>query len=270
MPRVTTEIEGHVAHVTLTRPDKMNAVDPEMAEAIVAAGAALMEADIRAVVLSGEGRAFCAGLDVMSFATLARGDPEALILKRTHGTANLFQQVAMVWHRLPVPVVAVLHGAVYGAGFQLALGADIRIAAPETKLAVMEMKWGLIPDMGGMALLPRLARSDVIRRLTYTARPVSAAQAEAWGLVTEIAADPLAAARDLAQEIAGRSPSAIRAAKRLIAQAESGAGEAEILMAESREQAALIGQPDQLEQIAANMAGRAPVFGRGKGGPPQP
>ena len=100
MPRVTTEIEGHIAHVTLTRPDKMNAVDPEMAEAIVAAGAALMEADIRAVVLSGEGRTFCAGLDVMSFATLARGDPEALILKRTHGTANLFQQVAMVWHRL--------------------------------------------------------------------------------------------------------------------------------------------------------------------------
>ena len=265
MPRVTTEIEGHIAHVTLTRPDKMNAVDPEMAEAIVAAGHALKGADIRAVVLSGEGRAFCAGLDVMSFAALAQGDPEALVLARTHGDANLFQEVAMVWHRLPVPVIAALHGAVYGAGFQLALGADIRIAAPETKLAIMEMKWGLIPDMGGMALLPRLARSDVIRRMTYTAAPVAAAQAEAWGLVTEIVDDPLDAAQALAREIAGRSPSAMRAAKRLVAVAESGAPVADVLMAESREQAALIGGPDQMEQIAANVSGRAPVFG-GRGG----
>lgn len=265
MPRVTTEIEGHIAHVTLTRPDKMNAVDPEMAEAIVAAGHALREADIRAVVLSGEGRAFCAGLDVMSFAALAAGDPQALVLPRTHGDTNLFQQVAMVWHRLPVPVIAALHGAVYGAGFQLALGADIRIAAPETKLAIMEMKWGLVPDMGGMALLPRLTRADVIRRLTYTAAPVAAAQAEAWGLVTEIADDPLDAAQALAREIAGRSPSAMRAAKRLIAVAESGAPVADVLMEESRAQAALIGGADQMEQIAANMARRAPVFG-GRGG----
>ncbi len=265
MPRVITEIKGHIAHVTLTRPDKMNAVDPEMAEAIVAAGHALGGEDIRAVVLSGAGRAFCAGLDVTSFAALAKGDPEALIVARSHGDTNLFQQVAMVWHRLAVPVIAALHGAVYGAGFQLALGADIRIAAPETQLAIMEMKWGLIPDMGGMALLPRLTRSDVIRRMTYTATPVGAAQAAAWGLVTEIADDPLAAAQDLARDIAGRSPSAIRAAKRLISVAESGAPVAEVLMEESREQAGLIGQPDQMEQIAANMAGRAPVFGRARG-----
>ncbi|MET4101128.1 enoyl-CoA hydratase/carnithine racemase [Roseovarius sp. MBR-78] len=265
MPRVTTEIKGHIAHVTLTRPDKMNAVDPEMAEAIVAAGHALRGEDIRAVVLSGAGRAFCAGLDVMSFAALAKGDPEALIMPRSHGDTNLFQEVAMVWHRLAVPVIAALHGAVYGAGLQLALGADIRIAAPETQLAIMEMKWGLIPDMGGMALLPRLTRSDVIRHLTYTARPIPAAQAAAWGLVTEIAEDPLTAAQDLARDIAGRSPSAMRAAKRLISVAESGASVADVLMEESREQAALIGQPDQMEQIAANMAGRAPVFG-GAGG----
>jgi enoyl-CoA hydratase/carnithine racemase len=262
MPRVTTEIKGHIAHVTLTRPDKRNAVDPEMAEAIVAAGHALMQADIRAVVLSGDGHSVCAGLDVMSFAALARGDPEALILPRSHGTTNLFQEVAMVWRKLPVPVIAALHGAVYGAGFQVALGADIRLAAPDAQLAIMEMKWGLIPDMGGMALLPRLTRSDVIRHLTYTARPVPAAQAADWGLVSEVAEDPLAAACDLAAEIATRSPSAIRAAKRLISVAESGADEAAILMEESREQAALVGQPDQMEQISANMAKRAPVFGR--------
>ncbi len=260
MSRVSVTIEDRIAHVTLTRGDKMNAVDPEMAEAIVSAGQALMEADIRAVVLSGEGKSFCAGLDVMSFAVLAGGDPEALILPRTHENANLFQEVALVWRRLPVPVIAALHGAVFGAGFQLALGADIRIAAPDAMLAVMEMKWGLIPDMGGMVLLPKLTRSDVMRRLIYTARPVEAEQAERWGLVTELAEDPLAAAREMATEIAGKSPSAIHAAKRLLAVAEGGAGEDSVLMEESREQAALIGKPDQMEVIAANMAGRAPVF----------
>lgn len=149
MPRVTTRIDTHIAHVTLTRPDKRNAMDPAMAEEIVAAGTALKQADIRAVVLSGEGAAFCAGLDVMSFAQLAAGDPEAMVMPRTHGDANLFQEVALVWRALPVPVIAALHGAVYGAGFQLALGADIRIATPDTTVAIMEMKWGLIPDMGG-------------------------------------------------------------------------------------------------------------------------
>ena len=260
MARVTTQITDHIAHVTLTRGDKMNAVDPEMADAIVAAGLDLMDADIRAVVLSGEGKSFCAGLDVMSFATLAAGDPEGVVMPRTHGNTNLFQEVAMVWRRLPVPVIAALHGAVFGAGFQLALGADMRVAARDAKLAVMEMKWGLIPDMGGMVLLPQLARSDVIRQMTYTAEPISAEQAERWGLVTELADDPHARAVEIATGIASRSPSAIRAAKRLIGVAESGAEEDEVLLVESREQADLIGKPHQMEVIAANMAKRAPKF----------
>ncbi|RKF14123.1 crotonase/enoyl-CoA hydratase family protein [Roseovarius spongiae] len=263
MPRVTTEIADHIAHVRLTRPDKRNAVDPDMAEAIVAAGESLRQADIRAVILSGDGAAFCAGLDVASFARFAASDPGALVMPRTHGDANLFQEVALTWRNLPVPVIAALHGAVYGAGFQLALGADIRIAAPDAKLAIMEMKWGLVPDMGGMALLPHLTRSDVIRRMTYTAEPIGAAQAAEWGLVTELADDPLEAATALAQQIAGRSPSAIRAAKALIATAESGAARADVLMAESRAQAGLIGGPEQMEVIAANMAGRAPKFAKG-------
>ncbi|MEQ9260997.1 MAG: crotonase/enoyl-CoA hydratase family protein [Roseovarius sp.] len=260
MARVSVEIADHVAEVTLTRPEKMNAMDPDMAREIVAAGQGLAEAGIRAVVLAGEGKAFCAGLDVMSFASLAQGDPEALLMARQFGDANLFQEVALVWRKLPVPVIAAIHGACYGAGFQLALGADIRISAPASKLAVMEMKWGLVPDMGGMALLPRLARSDVIRRLTYTAEPVGAAQALDWGLVTELSDDPLQAAREMAVGIAARSPSAIRAAKRLIGAAESGMDEAAVLLEESREQAALIGKPEQMEVIAANMAGRAPKF----------
>ncbi|MFP4274065.1 MAG: crotonase/enoyl-CoA hydratase family protein [Paracoccaceae bacterium] len=261
MPRIRVEIEDHVARVTLSRPDKMNAVDQEMVAELIAAGAGLDRPEVRAVVLSGEGRAFCAGLDVASFATLARGDPQAMVVPRTHGDANDYQQVALVWHRLPVPVIAALHGAVYGAGLQIALGADIRIAAPDTRLAVMEMKWGLVPDMGGMVLLPRLVRGDVLRRLTYTAESIDAARAEAWGLVTELAEDPQARALALARDIAARSPSAMRAAKRLMAVAESGAPAAEVLRAESHEQAALIGGADQMEAIAANMAGRPPRFG---------
>ena len=263
MARVATEIRDHIAHVTLTRGNKMNGVDPAMAEAIVTAGETLVDCpDIRAVVLSGEGRAFCAGLDVASFAMLAGKDPEAAIMPRLEGrNTNLYQEVALVWRRVPVPVIASLHGVVFGAGFQLALGADIRIAHPETRLSVMEMKWGLVPDMGGMALMPRIMASDVIRRLTYTAEEVGAAQARDWGIVTELAEDPLAAAVQLAQTIAGKSPSAVRAAKRLIAVAESGAAEGEVLLAESREQAALIGRPHQMEVIAANMAKRAPDFG---------
>lgn len=262
MARVSTEIVDHVAHVTLTRGDKMNGVDMEMAEGIVAAGDALIDnADVRAVVLSGEGRAFCAGLDVASFAMMAGQDPHAILDPRLEGkNTNIYQDVAMVWRRVPVPVIASLHGVVYGAGFQLALGADVRICHPETKLAVMEMKWGLVPDMGGMVLMPRIMRSDVIRRLTYTAETVDAVQALEWGIVTELNDDPLAAAQALATTIAGKSPSAIRAAKRLIGVAESGVGEDAVLRAESWEQAELIGKPHQMEVIAANMQKRAPKF----------
>lgn len=260
MSRVSVEIKDHIAHVTLTRGDKMNAVDPAMAEAVVAAGTSLIDnADIRAVVLSGEGRSFCAGLDVASFSAFAASDPEARIMPRSHGDANLMQQVAMVWRAVPVPVIAALHGVAFGAGFQLALGADIRIAAPDTKVAIMEMKWGLVPDMGGMVLLPQLARSDVIRRMTYTAEPIDAKQALEWGLLTELADDPLSAARDMAATIAGKSPSAMRAAKRLITISETEDAKT-VLYHESREQVDLIGKPHQMEVIAANLQKRAPKF----------
>ena len=256
MPRVTVTQDGPVAHVRLNRPEKMNAVDMEMIDDMLAAGESLAaRADLRAVVIAGEGDAFCAGLDVQSFAMLAATDPEALVMPRTHADANRFQQFSLVWRSLPVPVIAALHGAVFGAGFQLALGADIRICAPQARLAVMEMKWGLVPDMGGMVLLPELTRGDVIRQLTYTAAPINAEQAERWGLVTEVHADPLARATELAVEIAGKSPSAIRAAKRLIGTALS-APRAEVLLAESREQTDLIGKPDQMAVIAANLSAK--------------
>ncbi len=258
--RVSVEIRDHVAHVTLTRADKMNAVDDAMLKAIIAAVKEVEASDARAVVLSGAGKSFCAGLDVMSFAAMGKMGDTGWIMERTEGAANDFQAVAMLWRALPIPVIAALQGACFGAGLQIALGADIRIAAPDAKLAVMEMKWGLIPDMGGMALLPQLVRSDVLRMLTYTATPIEAAQAADWGLVTELSHDPLARAQDLAAEIAGKGPKAIRAAKRLIAYAESGVSEAEVLLRESAEQADLIGKPEQMEVVMANMQKRAPVF----------
>lgn len=260
MPRVTIDHKDHVAHVTLSRADKHNALDDAMINEIVAAGQQLADTEARAVVLSGAGKSFCAGLDMASFATLAQRDLTQEVMQRSHHDANRFQEVAMVWRRLPVPVIAAIHGACFGGGLQLALGADIRIAHPDSRFSVMEMKWGLIPDMGGMVLLPRLLRSDMLRRLTYTAEVIAADEAQDCGLVTEVAADPLARAQALAAQVAGQSPSAIRAAKRLIGLAESGASQSEVLLAESREQLALIGQPDQMEAVAAQLQKRPPRF----------
>jgi len=255
--RVTIEIVDHVAHVRLNRGDKMNALDPAMLDGIVAAGEAVNREDVRAVVLSGEGRAFCAGLDVATFAALG-SDPAAL-MERTHGRSNLFQRVAMVWHELPMPVIAAVHHTCFGGGLQIAMGADIRIAAPETRMSIMEMKWGLVPDMGGMVLLPRLMRADLMKRLIYTGEIFAAEQALEWGLVTEIAADPLARAQALAADIAAKSPSAVRTAKAL-AEIAVTEGPDEVLLAESRLQADLIGKPHQMEAVMANVQKRAPDF----------
>ncbi len=259
MSRVSIEYKDHIAHVTLTRGDKMNALDDSMIKAILSAGQEVAASDVRAVVLSGEGKSFCAGLDMASFATMAHVDPTEWLMSRSHEDANDMQELAMIWRRVPVPVICAIQGVAYGGGLQIALGADIRIAHPDSKLAVMEMKWGIIPDMGGMVLLPGLVRSDVIRLLTYTARPIGAAQAAEWGLVTKLSDDPLTEAIALAENIAGQSPSAIRAAKRLIEVAET-QSRAEVLLAESSEQVDLIGKPEQIEVIAAQMQGRKPQF----------
>ncbi|XDA96942.1 crotonase/enoyl-CoA hydratase family protein [Sulfitobacter sp. LCG007] len=261
MARVALEIADHVARIRLVRPEKRNAVDQEMIDAVIAAAADIAASEARVVILSGEGPDFCAGIDLEALSGLIGKDPGTAILPRTHGdgTTNQWQEFSLALRRLEIPVIAVLHGNVFGAGLQLALGADIRIAAPSARLAVMEMKWGIVPDMGGMVLLPRLVRSDVMRRLIYTAAPVDGAQAERCGLVTELAEDPMASAIELARAIAAKGPNAIRAAKRLIAMAET-ADEAEVLLAESREQAALIGRPEQMEVVAAQFAKRAPRF----------
>jgi len=261
MSRVSVTYKDHIAHVRLTRADKMNAVDQDMITAIIAAGEEVAASKARAVIVSGDGKAFCAGIDISGLSGMIGKDPAELLMPRTHGdgTTNQWQEVAMIWSRMDIPVIAAVHGVCFGAGLQIALGADIRIASPDAQFAVMEMKWGIVPDMGGMVLLPKLVRTDVLRKLTYTATPISAEQAERWGLVTELADDPLGAAQTLAETIAGKSPSAIRAAKRLIAVAET-ADAATVLDAESREQVDLIGKPHQMEVIAASFAKRPAVF----------
>ncbi|MFW8636335.1 crotonase/enoyl-CoA hydratase family protein [Cribrihabitans pelagius] len=260
MTRVSISYKDHIAHVALTRGEKRNALDEAMVKAIIAAGQEVAASDARAVVLSGEGESFCAGLDLGSFSGFMQRDLSAWLMERSFEDANEMQEVAMVWRRVPVPVIAAVQGACFGGGLQLALGADIRVAGPDARLSVMEMKWGLVPDMGGMALLPGLLRPDLLRRLTYTAATVPAEQALDWGLVTELAGDPLARAHQLAGEIAARSPSAIRAAKRLIAYAESGASQADVLLRESAEQLELIGKPEQMEAVAAGLSRRPPNF----------
>lgn len=253
--RVTWTSEDGVADVRLARPDKMNALDPSMFEAILATIAALGQTPgLRAVVLSGEGRAFCAGLDM---ASMASAGTDIDLQARTHGLANSFQQVAWGWRMLPVPVIAAVHGVAFGGGLQIASGADIRIAAPATRLSVMELKWGIVPDMAGFVLWRGTVRDDVLRELTYTAREFDAAEAQGLGFVTRLADDPHAEAMALAHAIAGRNPEAIRAAKRL---ANHEGDAAAVLLAESAEQAALLRSPNQIEAVMANMQKRAPQF----------
>ncbi|SET59241.1 crotonase/enoyl-CoA hydratase family protein [Oceanicella actignis] len=258
---VLLEKDGHVAEIILNRPERMNAITPELITGMEAAlERACADAQVRAVVLRGEGRAFCAGLDKSNFARMAQpGAGLGDLTVRDRGDANLFQHAAMMWRRAPIPVIAAMHGVALGGGLQIALGADMRVAAPDLRVSVMEMKWGIVPDMGGMALMRRLARGDVIRRLTYTAEMIDAAKALEFGLVTEIADDPLARARQLAATVAAQSPAAIRAAKRLLNLVEEDR-EAEILMAESRIQMEIIGGPEQLECVRAGLEGRPPRF----------
>lgn len=256
--RVTIQFEAGVADVRLNRPDKMNALDRAMIDGIAAAIDRLSATPgLRAVVLSGEGRAFCAGLDMEMMAAI--GDQDFDIMARTHGQANLFQQVAWGWRTLPVPMIAAVHGVTFGGGFQIMSGADIRIAAPDARLSIMEMKWGLVPDMAGMALWRGSVRDDVLRELIYTNREVSGAEAVALGLITRTADEPHAEAMDLARHIASRNPDAVRGAKRL-ANAAFDTDTAGMLLAESHEQGLLIRSANQIEAVMANLQKRPPVF----------
>ncbi|WFU22684.1 crotonase/enoyl-CoA hydratase family protein [Bradyrhizobium sp. CB1717] len=264
--RVSISISEGVADVRLVRADKMNALDQAMFEALVAATDRLSkDKSVRAVVLSGEGRAFCAGLDMGRFAAMKEkggngipGGENRDLTKRTHGQANFPQAAVWGWRQLPVPVIAAVHGVAFGGGFQLSLGADMRFLSADARMSVMEIKWGLVPDMAGTPILASLVRDDILRDLTYTGRIFSAQEAMSYGLATRICDDPRAAALEVAREIAGKSPDAIRAAKRLLNNLSVDPGPA--LLAESVEQQKLIGSANQTEAVRANLEKRAPKF----------
>ena len=261
--RVVIHLDNEgVADVRLNRADKMNALDSAMIEGILAAQDQLRaEPRLRAVVLHGEGRAFCAGLDVSRFRSMAAEETGRgyTLADRTHGIANAPQQTAWGWRDLPVPVIAAVHGVAFGGGLQIALGADIRCVTSDVKLSVMEIKWGLVPDMAGIALLRELVRGDVARELTYSGRIINGDEAVRLGLATWAGSDPLAQARELARSIARRSPDAIRAAKRLLNRSAD-ADAAALLVTESREQERLMGSPNQIEAVRAEMEQRPPEF----------
>lgn len=255
--RVAITVANGIADVRLSRADKMNALDPAMFAGLNDAVAQLAAMkDVRVAVLSGEGRAFCAGLDMLSMAGGGSGND---LGARSHGLANAAQHVAWGWRELPMPVIAAVHGVAMGGGFQVMSGADIRIAHPATRMSIRETYWGLVPDMAGVALWRTLARDDILRELTYTAREFSGAEALGYGFVTRMDNDPHGAAMALAREIAGRNPDAVRASKRLYNLAAD-ADAATVLRAESTEQIALMRSPNQVEAVRANMEKRSPVF----------
>lgn len=264
--RVRLSIDGGVADVRLDRPDKLNALDADMFVALAEIGESLRaDPGLRAVVLSGEGRSFCAGLDMAAFAAMAEGrswrppaDDERLAAA-DDGRPSRGQRAVLAFRDLPVPVIAAVRGHALGGGLQLALGADIRIAAPDAVFAVLEVHWGLAPDMVGTQLLPRLVGPDVAAELTFTGRRVDAAEAHRIGLVTRVADDPLAAAHELAAAVAARSPDAVRTAKSLLAVAATGTFE-EGLAAERAGLKALKDSPNQREAAAAGIARRTPQF----------
>jgi len=268
LDRVTITIEDHVAHVLLDRADKMNALDDTMFEAIIAAGHHLHNAKgVRCVVLSGAGRSFCAGLDLSSMGNTERwggGDGSGNgqgdgLTERTHGNANRAQQAAMVWRKLPMPVIAAVHGVCFGGGLQVASGADIRFVAPDARLAVMEVKWGLVPDMAGYVLWRGNVRDDVLRELTYTHREFNGEDAVRLGFATHVSADPLGDAMTLAREIAGKSPTAVRGAK-MLSNRTPDMDVDEVLMAESKAQHELMYSRNQMEAVRAGMEKRTGEF----------
>jgi enoyl-CoA hydratase/carnithine racemase len=257
--RVKVSIEEHVATVTLVRGGKHNGLDWAMFVAIDDALTQLRDAEaVRAVVLCGEGPSFCAGLDFASFLADGR-DLNGELLERDGAGANLAQRVACGWRDLEVPVIAALQGVCFGGGCQIALGADVRLAAPDTRMSVMEIKYGLVPDMGITRTLASLVRSDHARELVHTGRVVEAPEALALGLVTRIVADPQAASRELAGEIAARSPQAIRAGKRLLNDIYAPPG-ADTLALETELQRQLLGTPNQAEAVQAALTRREARF----------
>jgi enoyl-CoA hydratase/carnithine racemase len=257
--RVIIERDGAVAHVKLNRPEKRNGLDLAMFQELVAAGTELAaDLSLRAVILSGEGKCFCAGLDWMSFMASPQTGP-SLLERPSHDVANLAQKVAWIWQEVPVPVISAVHGYAYGGGLQIALGGDLLYATKDAQLSVMEVRYGLIPDMGITQTLLKRVRPDVAKELTFTARRFTAEEGLSLGVVTKVVEDHIAAARETAEQIAKQSPHAVRAAKKLINEAST-MGPKDGLALETALQMPLLGSANQMEAAQAVFTKRDPVF----------
>jgi len=262
--RVTVEVTDGVADVRLDRPDKLNAMDGPLFDALVEAADTLAgDTSLRAVVLSGNGRAWCAGLDFSGFQAMAGAGDGATTSKLGQVAEGRIthhaQQAVWGWHELPVPVIAAVHGIAYGAGAQLAIGCDVRIMHPDVRFALLEIRWGITPDMTGTQLLPRLVGPDVAKELIWTGREVNGDEALRIGLATHVDDEPRQAALELARTIASKNPHAIRAGKRLVDAAAVGDVAAGFAL-EREEIGALIGTPNQVEAVTAFFEKRDPVF----------
>ncbi len=259
---ISIAIKNSIATVALNRAEKKNAMSIEMMEDLIECGETLKEEpDVRAIILTGEGDSFCAGIDLSDLMKFAGNLDKARELMATplgdHG-ANIFQRPATVWRELPVPVIAAIKGNCLGAGAQLCLGADFRIAAPDTCYSIMEAKWGLIPDMGISQSLPKLLPADRAMELIMTGRVLSAEEALRFGLFTEISKDPLARAEELAETLMLSTPEALAASKQMVHQLWYNPKEG--LQLEAHLQSRLIGSPNQMEKTMASMQKRDPIF----------
>lgn len=258
--RVKIIKHGAIAEVILNRPDKMNALDIDMFNAIIDAGHQVSnDKTVRAVILRGEGKGFCAGLDLANFSPDPNAEINQDLNPRTHGIANKWQAAAWVWRECPVPVIAAVHGIAYGGGLQILSGADIKYVHTDTKLSIMEMKWGIIPDMGGTQLWRHNIREDIIKELTFTHRVFSGEEAVEYGFATFLSDNPTGSAMKLATQIANQNPSAIVKAKKLINASHYLSAE-EGLQMESREQQEIIRKENQLEAVFSKMQKRVAKF----------
>lgn len=258
--RVKISVEGQVAAVMLDRADKYNALDMRMFEALGEAADKLAgDSSIRAIVLHGAGDNFCAGIDTSVLSDADANLDASLMEPIAPSAANLFQRAAYAWRELPIPVICALQGITFGGGLQIALGADLRLSSTDASFSIMETKWGLIPDMAISTTLRNIVAADRVKELAWSARTFGAAEALEFGIVTAIHDDPLAAATAMAEEIAAKSPDAIRGIKRLVNEAWH-LSEAEALALEARLQLAIMASPNQVEAVTAVLQGRTPKF----------
>lgn len=258
--RVRVERRDEVAYVTLIRADKHNALDWDMFCGVIAAARSLKgDRTLRAVILQGEGASFCSGLDVPSFAKQPMKGLR-IFLKYGVFTTNIAQEIAWCWRRLPVPVIAVVQGRCYGGGLQLALAADLRYARPDAELSVMEVKWGLVPDMTGSVTLRELVSIDVAKELTMTGRTFDGHEAQRLNLVTAVSDDPIALAEAFVAQIKSRSPDAVAGAKALFDRSWM-ASVRKAFAIESRLQWRMFFTRNQRESVRAHRNKETPVFG---------